>query len=91
MKEKGGNRSRTLLLGAHMSIAGGTPLAVERARSVGATAMQIFVKNNNRWVGKELTELRVGGVSGGVGGLQSARRRGPQLLSDQLGFARTDS
>ncbi len=47
------------LLGAHMSIAGGTPLAVDRARSIGATAMQIFVKNNNRWRGKEIGEPEI--------------------------------
>ncbi len=39
-------------LGAHMSIAGGMPRAVERALAVGATALQIFLKNNNQWRGK---------------------------------------
>lgn len=45
------NRSRELgpRLGAHMSIAGGMPLAVERAASVGATALQVFVKSSNQW------------------------------------------
>ena len=43
------------LLGAHMSIAGGTPNAIDRALSVQAQALQIFVKNNNRWQGKILT------------------------------------
>jgi deoxyribonuclease-4 len=37
------------LLGAHTSIAGGTHLAPERARAIGATAMQIFTKMANRW------------------------------------------
>ena len=37
------------LIGAHMSIAGGVALAIDRALSVGATAMQIFVKNNMQW------------------------------------------
>ncbi len=41
-------------LGAHMSIAGGTPRAVERALSVDSTALQIFLKNNNRWQGKTI-------------------------------------
>lgn len=37
------------LIGAHMSVAGGTALAIDRALSVEATAMQIFVKNNMQW------------------------------------------
>ncbi len=36
-------------LGAHMSIAGGMPRAVERARAVDATALQVFVKSSNQW------------------------------------------
>ncbi|MFH1386247.1 MAG: deoxyribonuclease IV [bacterium] len=40
------------LLGAHMSIAGGVDKAVERGLSIGCTAIQIFVKNNNQWFGK---------------------------------------
>ena len=38
-------------LGAHMSIAGGLSLAVERAASVRATALQIFTKNQLQWDG----------------------------------------
>jgi len=45
-----------ILLGAHMSIAGGVHTAVERAASIGCTTMQLFVKNNNRWSGKLLGE-----------------------------------
>ncbi len=37
------------LLGAHMSIGGGVHRAIERARSIECTAMQIFVKNNMQW------------------------------------------
>ena len=37
------------LLGAHMSIGGGVHRAIERARSIGCRAMQIFVKNNMQW------------------------------------------
>src|SRR5881398_2138503 len=44
-----------ILLGAHMSIAGGVNLAIERARSIDCTAMQIFVKNNMRWFARPLT------------------------------------
>ena len=43
-----------LPLGAHQSIAGGTPLAVERGLSTGCRVLQIFVKNNSRWIGKEI-------------------------------------
>ena len=38
-----------LLLGAHVSIAGGTAQAPPRARLIGATTMQIFTKMANRW------------------------------------------
>lgn len=38
-----------LLLGAHISIAGGTREAPPRAKAIGATAMQIFTKMANRW------------------------------------------
>ena len=41
--------SAPLLIGAHMSIAGGVALAIDRALSVGCTATQIFVKNNMQW------------------------------------------
>ena len=45
-----------LPLGAHQSIAGGTPRAIERGISAGCRVVQIFVKNNNRWVGKTIEE-----------------------------------
>ena len=38
-----------LLLGAHISIAGGTHEAPPRGRAIGASAMQIFTKMANRW------------------------------------------
>ena len=38
-----------VLLGAHVSIAGGTHAAPARARAIGASAMQIFTKMANRW------------------------------------------
>jgi deoxyribonuclease IV len=43
-----------ILLGAHMSIGGGTHMAIERARSIECTAMQIFVKNNMQWFARPL-------------------------------------
>lgn len=44
-----------ILLGAHESIAGGVYRAVERAESIGATALQVFTKNSNRWEAPPLT------------------------------------
>jgi deoxyribonuclease-4 len=44
-----------LLLGAHMSIAGGIHKAVERAISIGSTALQMFVKNNTQWKGRPIS------------------------------------
>lgn len=41
------------LLGAHISIAGGTQNAPPRAKIIGATAMQIFTKMANRWAERE--------------------------------------
>ena len=38
-----------LLLGAHVSIAGGTQNAPARAKAIGATALQVFTKMANRW------------------------------------------
>ncbi len=49
------------LIGAHMSIAGGTPLAVQRALQAGCRVLQIFVKNSNRWKGKTLDDEEVAG------------------------------
>lgn len=42
------------LLGAHMSIAGGLHLAVERLRRVGGEVLQIFAKNQRQWKGPDL-------------------------------------
>jgi deoxyribonuclease-4 len=52
------------LLGAHISIAGGTREAPPRARAIGATAMQIFSKMANRWAerdceGEECAEFAI--------------------------------
>jgi deoxyribonuclease-4 len=48
-----------ILLGAHMSIAGGVHTAVERGMQIGCTTIQMFVKNNNQWRGKPLTSTDV--------------------------------
>jgi deoxyribonuclease-4 len=47
--------TKNILLGAHMSIRGGASMAIERARSIGCTAMQVFVKNNMQWFARPLT------------------------------------
>jgi deoxyribonuclease IV len=46
--------TQKILLGAHMSIRGGVSMAIERARSIHCTAMQIFVKNNMQWFARPL-------------------------------------
>jgi deoxyribonuclease-4 len=48
-----------LLLGAHMSIRGGVSMAIERARSIDCTAMQIFVKNNMQWFARPLSRAEI--------------------------------
>ena len=40
-----------------MSISGGPYKALERGRSIGCTAIQIFVKNNMQWFAKPFTEM----------------------------------
>jgi deoxyribonuclease IV len=45
-----------VLLGAHMSTSGGVHTAVDRAVSIGCTALQVFTKNNNQWSAKPLAE-----------------------------------
>ena len=43
-------------LGAHVSVAGGVHTAPERGRKIGADVVQIFSKQNTRWMGKPLEE-----------------------------------
>ena len=47
------------LLGAHVSTAGGVARAIDRASTIGCTAMQIFVKNNMQWFAKPLDTAEV--------------------------------
>ena len=55
-----GDESRlSELLGAHTSTAGGAERAIERAASVGCTAMQIFVKNNMQWFARPFSAAEV--------------------------------
>lgn len=43
-------------LGAHMSVAGGAHLAIDRAKQVDCEALQIFTKNSNQWNAKPISE-----------------------------------
>jgi deoxyribonuclease-4 len=59
-------------LGAHMSVAGGLPRAVERAVAHGCEAFQIFAKNANQWRGRivppaEIREFRTRVRASGIG------------------------
>ncbi len=45
-----------MLLGAHVSTAGGCRNAPERAQEIGATAIQIFTKQPNRWAEVEVAD-----------------------------------
>ena len=47
--------STPLLLGAHISIAGGPDQAIHRGESIGCTAIQIFTKSNRQWFAKPFT------------------------------------
>jgi deoxyribonuclease-4 len=62
---KGGYRmprtidKETMNLGAHMSIAGGVHLALQRGLSIGCDAVQLFVKNSNQWRARPLTDNEI--------------------------------
>ena len=60
-KSQVGDRNSQILLGAHMSIRGGVSVAIERACSIGCTAMQIFVKNNMQWFARPLSRAEIRG------------------------------
>lgn len=48
-----------MLLGAHMSIAGGVHIALERGQSIGCDIVQIFTKSSNQWKAKPLSDEAV--------------------------------
>src|SRR5881275_384676 len=58
-KSQIGNLNSQILLGAHMSIRGCVSMAIERARSIRCTAMQMFVKNNMQWFARPLTREEI--------------------------------
>lgn len=49
-------KEHKLLLGAHMSIAGGFEKAIERGESIHCTAIQIFTKSNRQWHANPITQ-----------------------------------
>ena len=55
-----------MLLGAHVSTAGGVRNAPLRAEEIGATAIQVFTKQPNRWAEPVCGEEEVRGFTGGV-------------------------
>src|SRR5947208_10475407 len=58
-KSQIGNLNSQILLGAHMSIRGGVSMAIDRARSIRCTAMQMFMKNNMQWFARALTREEI--------------------------------
>lgn len=48
-----------LLLGAHMSIAGGLDKAVLSGASIGCSTIQIFTKSNRQWSAKKLSNTEI--------------------------------
>lgn len=50
-----------MLLGAHMSTAGGLATAFERGDALGCTAIQIFTSSPRQWKGRDLTDAEVAG------------------------------
>ena len=57
---------KTVLLGAHQSIAGGVERSLARGQEVGCDTIQIFVKSPNRWVSKPLAEENVAAFGAAV-------------------------
>jgi deoxyribonuclease IV len=70
-------------IGAHMSVAGGMALSVERAQSVACQALQIFTKNSNQWLGKPLEKSDVAAFRKGIesGEIRSAFSHDSYLIN----------
>ncbi len=49
----------SLLLGVHVSIAGGIEKAIARGEEIGCTAIQVFTRNASRWQAKPLSDRSV--------------------------------
>jgi len=81
-------------LGAHMSIAGGLPLALERGHALDCFAVQIFVKNQRQWAARPLAdaEARAFRAARRATGIPWAFAHGSYLINlatpDAAGWAR---
>ena len=49
-------KKHRLLLGAHMSIAGGLDKSIERGASIGCSTIQIFTKSNRQWSARKISD-----------------------------------
>jgi len=56
MKKNEKQKKQKLLLGAHMSIAGGMYQAIVRGQEIDCTAIQVFTKSNRQWGSKPLIQ-----------------------------------
>lgn len=76
------------LLGAHVSIAGGLPNAIERGADLACDALQIFVKNASQWRGRPLDEAEAAAFREAHG----ASRIGPLIAHSSylINLAATD-
>lgn len=52
-------KTSPLLLGSHMSIAGGLEQTLVRAQALGCNAVQFFSKSNRQWHAKPLTDIEI--------------------------------
>jgi len=52
-------KNKKLILGAHVSIAGGIDNAIRNGESINCNAIQIFTKSNRQWQAKKLNEDEV--------------------------------
>jgi deoxyribonuclease-4 len=70
-------------LGAHMSVAGGLPRAVERAVVHRCAALQIFAKNANQWRGRPIPreEVRAFRASVKAGGIEPVISHASYLIN----------
>lgn len=81
------------LLGAHISVAGGLHLAAQRARSIGATTMQIFTKSNRTWFDKKITDAEAAAFRASIqeSGLQKIVVHSAYLINIGSSNATTES
>src|SRR6266566_3117514 len=67
-------------LGAHMSIAGGLPLAIARAHAHRCDALQIFTKNASQWRARPLPDAEIAAFT------QAARETGIQPIVSHASY-----